>query len=180
MKLTVNLVTRRPLDKATVQKICLFLGGVLVLWFVIILITAITVTLRHRKVLDQLTQLSAGVASVPGDETLVGESRVEAAKIEQILERRAFRWSRILNHLENTWIDGIQVRSIEPDFEKKTLGLTVLAKNDEVFRRYLEKLIGYEGFSQVLLLRQANTDIKNAGGRTFSVIRCELRIRGGF
>lgn len=104
----------------------------------------------------------------------------EAQKAEQIMQRRVFRWTRILNHLEETWIEGIQVRTIKPDFEKQTLSIQVFAKDEAVFREYLGGLLRYKPYSQVLLLRQENSTVKDAIGQTYSALSCELLIQGGF
>lgn len=177
MKLRVNLATQRPVEGIALQRLCRILVGALGLWLVINLAGLALVSHRHREI---AARLAATPAEVSGDAAETAALRAEAERAERILQRRAFQWSQVLNHLERTWLEGIQVRSIEPDFEKRTLALQVLAKDETAFREYLGSLLEYEAFSEVLLLRQENTDIRDAAGRSMAAVRCELRIRGGF
>lgn len=180
MKLTVNLVTPRPLDKAILRKIRIVLLVLVGFWLVVSLVSMTVVWRRHQKVLDGLAEITAKepVAHEGGADNKALQD--EAQKAEQIMQRRAFRWTRILNHLEKTWIEGIQVRTIKPDFGKQTLSIHILAKDEAVFREYLGGLLRYTPYSQVLLLRQENSTVKDAMGQTYNVLSCELRIQGGF
>ncbi|MGE4545601.1 MAG: hypothetical protein AB7D06_16000 [Pedobacter sp.] len=180
MKLTVNLVTQRPVDGVVLRKLCNAMLVLLVTSLIIALGYMVMVRQRHQKVRELLALTTADVSS---GRTNTGDERAlqsESAKAEIILKRRAFQWSQILNHLEQTGIDGIQIRSIEPNFDKQSLSIQVLARDGAVFREYLGNLLQYKPFSEVLLLRQENVDIKDYVGQNFSVIRCEISIRGGF
>jgi hypothetical protein len=180
MKLSVNLVTRRFPDPAGLRKIRNILVVLWGLWLAINLVAMTVSQLRHQKVQEELSAISGKKSSDKGDLAERQALQDEARKAERILKRRVFRWSRILDHLENTWVQGIQVRSIEPDFEKQTLSIRVLARDEAVFRAYLGKLLQYEAYSQVFLLRQENIEIKDGAGRSLSVLSCEFRIQGGF
>lgn len=180
MKLTVNLVPPRPLDKAVLRKIRMVLLVFVGFWLMVSLVSVTVVWHRHQKVLDGLAEMTAKESAVYEDGADHKGLQDEARKAEQIMQRRDFRWSRMLNHLEQTWIEGIQVRSIKPDFGKQTLSILVLAKDETVFREYLAGLLRYKPYSQVLLLRQENSTVKDALGQTYSALRCELRIQGGF
>jgi Tfp pilus assembly protein PilN len=180
MKLTVNLVTQRPVDGVVLRKLCNAILVLLVTSLIIVLGYMVMVRHRHQNVRELLAlttaDVSSGQANTGDDQALQAES----AKAEIILKRRAFQWSQILNHLEQTGIDGIQIRSIEPNFDKQSLSIQVLARDEAVFREYFGNLLQYKLFSEVLLLRQENVDIKDYIGQNFSVIRCEISIRGGF
>ena len=180
MKLTVNLVTQRPVDGVVLRKLCNAMLVLLVTSLIIALGYMVMVRQRHQKVRKLLAQTTADVST---GSTSTGNNQAlqaESATAEAILKRRVFQWSKILNHLEQTGIDGIQIRSIEPNFDKQNLSIQVLARDGVVFREYLGKLLQYPAFSQVLLLRQENVDIKDLAGQNFSAIRCDISIRGGF
>jgi len=180
MKLTVNLATRRPIDQTGLRRLRKILIVMACLWLVVILAAMALVGWRHHGVTEKLSALRGQTSAEKDAAGDIQALQDEVRKAEQILQRRSFRWSLILDHLEKTWVDGIQVRSIEPDFAKKTLAIKVLAKNDAVFRKYLGNLLEYEGYSQVLLLRQEKVDIKDDAGRTLAVLSCEVRIQGAF
>ncbi len=180
MKLTINLVTQRPVDGVVLRKLCNVILVLLVTSLVIALGYMVMVRQRHQKIRKLLAQTTADVST---GQTNTGDNQAlqaESAKAEAILKRRAFQWSQILNHLEQTGIDGIQIRSIEPNFDKQNLSIQILARDEAIFREYLGKLLQYQSFSQVLLLRQENVEIKDSAGRNISAIRCDISIRGGF
>lgn len=180
MKLTVNLVTQRPVDRVVLRKFCDAMLVLLVTSLVIAMGYMVMVRQRHQKIRKLLAQTTADLAPGPMNSGDNQALQADSAKAEMILKRRAFQWSQILNHLEQTGIDGIQIRSIEPNFEKQSLSIQILARNETVFREYLGKLMQYQVFSQVLLLRQENVDIKDYAGQNFSALRCDISIRGGF
>lgn len=180
MKLRVNLAAKRPVERVSLQKLGKTMLAVLGLWLVLNLAGMILVAQRHEKVVARLAETSAGASDDGADSAKQTALQDEVKQADRIMGRRAFRWSQILDDLEKTWLDGIQVRSIEPDFEKKTLKIQVLARNEAVFREYLSKLLQYKAFPQVLLLSQENIDIRDARGRRLAAVRCDLRIRGGF
>jgi len=180
MKLKVNLAMQHPPDAQVLRRICILLVACMAVLLLVNFGAMYGVRQRRRQVVRQLGSLSAAPQEVVVKPEQSAAMQAEASRIREILQRREFFWSDILEHLENTWIKGIQVRSMQPDFKDKTLGITVFAKNDRVFRAYLDKLLSYEPFSEVLLLRQEKTDIKDAGGRSLTIIRSEFRIRGGF
>ncbi len=180
MKLTVNLVTQRPVNGVALRKLCNAMLVLLVTILAIALGYMVMVRQRHQKVRKLLAQTMADVSPGPTNTVDNQALQTESAKAEVVLKRRAFQWSQILNHLEQTAIDGIQIRSIEPNFEKKSLSIQVLARDEAVFREYLGKLLRYQPFSQVLLLRQENVAIKDFAGQNFTAIRCDISIRGGF
>ncbi len=180
MKLTVNLVTKRPVDVAVLRKLATALLLLLGLWLLVTVGMMIMVRHKHQNIMQLLSEMPEKVAVPAINAGSQKEVQAEISKTERILQRRGFRWSRILNHLEKTSLEGIQIRSIQPDFEKQTLAIQILARDETVFREYLENLLRYEPFSQVLLLRQENVDIKDAVGQTFAALRCEISIRGGF
>lgn len=180
MKLTVNLVTQHPVDGGVLRKLCNAMLVLLVTSLIIALGYMVMVRQRHQKVRELLAQTTADVSTGKTNTADTPALKAESAKAEIILKRRAFQWSQILNHLEKTGMDGIQIRSIEPNFDKQNLSIQVLAKDETVFREYLGKLLQYHPFSEVLLLRQENVDIKDYAGQNLSVIRCDISIRGGF
>lgn len=179
MKLKVNLVIQRPIDRVALRNVCTVLQVLLVSWLIITLGYMIIISQRRQKVIKLLATTSVEVA-IPLSAAEQQALQAESAKADNILKRRAFRWSKILNHLEQTGIDGIQVRSIAPDFDKQSLAIQVLARDEAVFREYLGSLLQYQPFSQVLLLRQENATINDALGQTFTAVRCDISIRGGF
>lgn len=180
MKLTVNLVTQRPVDGVVLRKLCNAMLVLLVTSLIIALGYMVMVRQRHQKVRELLALTTAEVSTGQANTDDNQAVQAESAKAEIILKRRAFQWSQILNHLEQTGIDGIQIRSIEPNFDKQSLSIQVLARDEAAFREYLGNLLQYKPFSEVLLLRQENVDIKDYTGQNFSAIRCEISIRGGF
>jgi hypothetical protein len=184
MKLTLNLASRVHVDRRRLYAAYTLLLALLVA--ALILNTYHLQNLQGRK-----AELRADLAE--HEIALRGESREE--KIPQarwqrqereivfaneVLVRAGFRWTQLLGRLEEVGIDGVSLRAIQPDYREGSLKVTGLARENAILGRYLDRLMAAPYFSDVYLLDQGATKIKDAQGGEREALRFTLVLKGAF
>jgi type IV pilus assembly protein PilN len=97
----------------------------------------------------------------------------------EILAQDSFRWTALLNRLEEEVPARVAISSIAPDYKGKSLRLTGLAREVEDLQRLLDSLLASTYFSDVYLLQQSR--LKEAGqGDTAGAISFSIVVRGAF
>ena len=72
-----------------------------------------------------------------------------------ILNRDSFRWTALLDQMEQVVPGKVKIQSISPDHEKRMVRISCVAKNLKDMKRFLDNLIKSKKYSDVLLLDQA-------------------------
>jgi type IV pilus assembly protein PilN len=185
MKLTLNLASRTYLDRRLLYGCYLVAAGLLVL----LLAFGIGLHLRTR---GQVKELRAHLAELERETVAAApaaDSSVPAAAYEKLLQEIAFanellaqdsfRWTTLLDHLEEVVPAQVAISGIQPDYKGKSLNLTGMAREVEDLQRFLDNLLASEHFGDVYLLQQsrlkASGQNEAAGAFSFNIV-----VRGAF
>ncbi|ALC17171.1 type II secretion system assembly protein PulN [Desulfuromonas soudanensis] len=102
------------------------------------------------------------------------------ALANQLLVKDSFRWTALLDHLEEVVTDGVRIRSIQPDYRQGGLKLIGVARGLGDLRSFLDRLIASPHFSEVFLLDQASVAIKDNLGQDHSSLTFTIDLKGAF
>lgn len=169
MKLSLNLASRSYLNRRALYAMYAALITVLVL----LLTLNLGFFLRGQF---QARQLKARLAEL--DQELAGRQEVakgfnpdaydkmlaEIAFANEIILKDSFRWTALLDRLEEVVPDKVIIRGIQPDFKEGSLSLTGEARRVVDLRQLLDNLIHSPDFSDVYLLTQSRESTRGARG----------------
>lgn len=185
MKLTLNLASRSYLNRRALYAFYLVASGLLLL----LLAFGIGLHLRSqaqvRQIREHLAELgreTAGATQVEGSTFTAAAYEKLLAEIRfanEILVQDSFRWTVLLDRLEEVVPQNVAIGSIQPDYKGHSLNLTGLARGVEDLQQFLDELIASAYFSDVYLLQQSR--LKAAGqGEAAGVISFSIVVRGAF
>lgn len=160
--LRTNLSTR-PFYNERVIHASLMVAAIIVLLVTIFNVTQVAVLTRRQNELG---------ARADAAERQAQEFRANATKIRQgidqkqlqtiagaareandIIDRRLFSWTNLLNHLETTLPDDIRITSIRPKIERGggiTVGMSIVGRRVEDIDKFIENLEATGAFADVL------------------------------
>lgn len=179
MRFTINLATRTYLDHQRVNR---FILATLVIALSMLAwnVSRLSSNLGElNRVKSEITAFEGRLNSRPAGVPEKDFNRLLSGIrfYNDIIERKAFNWSRLLEELENATPDGISLMTVAPD--KKTGGISIegRAKSFAQVRAYLEKLEDSGAFTDILL--QSHKDLlfgeKNRGVQF--ALSCRLVMR---
>jgi type IV pilus assembly protein PilN len=188
MKLTLNLASRPYVNRRTLYLAYAALAAALVL----LLILNSVYALRLRSSGEQVRQRLAELGGQGAGEGTVTEISPEAMRKQQeniafandILRRDSFRWTRLLDHLEESAVEGVAIRALQPDYKERSLQVKGVARGVDELRRYIDQLMASQHFSEVYLLEQSREkDSEKSGkdsGPRAAGISFSIVLRGAF
>jgi hypothetical protein len=106
--------------------------------------------------------------------------RQEVALANDILARNSFRWTVMLDRLEEVVQDGITIRSLQPDYREGSLRLFAAARGLPQLSTLLERLLASGFYSDVYLLEQTSTKVKDGSGVERPAINFSVMLKGVF
>jgi type IV pilus assembly protein PilN len=185
MKLTLNLASRTYLNRRALYGFYAVVGGLLVLLLALGVGLLVSRHAQVRQIRAHLAELGREVA---GAEKAEGSTFTPAAYqkllndirfANEILAQDSFRWTALLNRLEEVVPERVAISGIVPDYKEKSLKLTGLARGVEDLQQLLDSLIASAYFSDVYLLQQSR--LKEAGqGDAAGAISFSIVVRGAF
>jgi type IV pilus assembly protein PilN len=184
MKLTLNLASRTQVNRRAIY--AFYLVVLTALAAVLALNSALLWRMQERsgQVQTSLAELEGSLTAPQGYEEIKPERRQqlqkEIALANDILVRESFQWTALLGRLEEVAVDGVSLRSIQPDVREGSLRITGQARGNAHLGRYLDKLIASPNFSEVFLLDQAVTKVRDSQGTDRSAVGFSLLLKGGF
>lgn len=185
MKLTLNLASRSYLNRRALYTAYAALGTALALLLVLNLAFYLRGQgqVRHLKVrLAELDRELAGGQDVAADFSPSAYRQLlgEVAFANEILVKDSFRWTALLDRLEEVVPDKVMIRGIQPDYKAGSLRLTGQARRVRDLRLFLDNLILSPDFNDVYLLQQAREVSKSDRGRAREGIGFSIVVKGAF
>jgi Tfp pilus assembly protein PilN len=184
MKLTLNLADRSYVHKRTLY---LFYAVVLAGMAICSAVQGGLLLRLHQQQeqvethLRELLQSKAGRQPAAELEPRALQTlRQEVALANDILSRDSFRWTVMLDRLEEVVQDGITIRSLQPDYREGSLRLAASARGLPQLSSFLDRLLASGFFSDVYLLDQASTKVKDGAGIERPAIKFSLMLKGAF
>jgi Tfp pilus assembly protein PilN len=163
MELHLNLASRFYLDRRSVRRWLLLLGILLSVWLAVDLLYGYRCLQQWQQAGAYLQELDKRQAREQG----IVVSGYTPEKLAQVRERIGaanelivadqFRWTALLSRLEALLPEDVAVQSLRPDYAKRTLQLTLLARDTAAMTELLDTLLNSEDMSQVFLGSQSQT-----------------------
>lgn len=182
MELRLNLASRFYLDRRSVRRWLLLLGGLLSLWLAIDLLYGYRYWQQWRQVDMHLAEIDSRLAKARGvavsDFTPEKLARVreQIGAANQIIAADQFRWTALLSRLEVLLPDDVAIRSLKPDYAKRSLQLSLVARDMAAMTELLDALLNSEDMAHVFLASQTlNTQAEGE-----SVVQFSLTIQEAF
>jgi type IV pilus assembly protein PilN len=186
MKLTLNLASRSSINRRALYAFYTAVIGILVLMLALNLGYYTRLQTHNRQIKVHLTKLERDFGQMqeaargkisPGElELLQGK----IAFANKILIKDSFRWTALLDHLEEVVTEDITIRAIQPDYKDGSLKLTGLARGVSELRVFLDALFSSPHFSDVFLLSQSRSEIKDNLGRDREALSFSILLKGAF
>ena len=182
MEFRLNLASRVYLDRRSVRRWLLLIGGMLAL------VLASSLLFSWRNV-EQLQVVDSRLAEV--DARLVAQrgqtakaytpedfARVmkEIAAANQIIAADQFRWTVLLGRLEALLPDDVAIRTLQPNYRDRSLQITAVARDTGAMSRLLDVLLDSADMNQVFLFSQATGEQPDGE----SVVQFSIVIREAF
>jgi len=182
MKPTINLSTRSYINRHALRSALLAAITALAVWLFVGIYLAIHDVAYLRGLNEKISALEAqnggasGGTRVQASNADLGRRWQEVSFINRLLERDTYRWTALLDQLEEQAFGGIVVRSIQPDFKNRTLSIRGYARELSHLRRFLDNLIASGEYRDVFLLDQNTKKVKDLTGQEREAIAFELSL----
>ena len=171
MKFTINLATRRYLNKRRLNGSLIVSLSVLAL----LLVVGVREAANNQAELSRIRNQNATAASRAGGAE-VGEAQLksQAARIafaNDLIDRKTFNWLGLLDRLEEVVPSGVALTSVQPDpHQRQLVKIGGTTRSFTSLRALLENMERSRNFSEVYLLSQNIAKVGKAQqGVTFSI-----------
>ncbi len=184
MKLHLNLASRCHLNRRGLYAIYAGLGLLLSLILLFNVAHYLRLQQHGRQVRAHLAELEQNAPRQSGPEEIsparLAQLRAEVAFANEVLAKDAFRWTELLDRLEEVLTEGITIRAIQPEYKSGSLKLAGTARGVPGLRTFLDRLLGSPHFTEVLLLDQAVAKVKDSQEREREALEFSLVLKGAF
>ncbi len=186
MKFNLNLASRRHVNKrvlnhAFVATLCLLL--IFGAWQVNLLLTSTWELQQNRQQKDAVDQELRVLRGGPKEPLSATERSALEQKFEavaQLQQQDAFRWTELLDRMEELLPAGVSLQGFRPNYTKKTLSLSGRARSLEKMRLFLDRLLKDKGFEQVYLKNHSRITVKDYAGKERAAIAFSIQLEGIF
>jgi type IV pilus assembly protein PilN len=181
MKLTLNLASRTYLNRRALYAFYAALTVLLLLLLVLNISLCARSLSRAGQLRSHLAELEkSAAAGGAGAATEFSPAAYEKltgriAFANEILAQDSFRWTELLDRLEEVVPHGVSVQGLQPNFKQNALSLSGLAVSVPALQEFLDRLIASPHFGEVFLLQQAL-----AGKEGEPAVRFSVQIKGVF
>lgn len=176
MKYSINLASRSYVNKRGLYTVYLLCGILLAVGlffnagYYLELREQIDMTRKRLADLEEKIMANQG-GKVDYDEEKYQQILREIKMANAILQRDAFRWTKLLDQLEQVVPGNVKIENIKPDHSDRSVDISGTAKTLKDMNRFLDNLIESGFYREILLLNQAvveNNGVKR--GIRFSVV----------
>ncbi|SNB45279.1 PilN domain-containing protein [Geobacter sp. DSM 9736] len=169
MRLKINLASRTYLNRrqfnVAIALAFAVLGLVLVFNIGTVSRNAGEISIAARQIAQYEGKLTG---AVPEQDYKALLDRIKFAN--EIIDRKTYRWTALLDKLEGVVPEGIAITTIDPDTKTGKLKISGAARSFKNLRQFLENLEGSEDFAEVFLVSQADVKVgQTQQGISFSI-----------
>ncbi len=182
MELHLNLASRFYLDRRSVRRWMLLLGGALSVWLAVDLLYGYRYLQQWRQAGSYLEEIDQRLARARGVE-VSGYTPEKLAQVKerigaanQIIVADQFRWTALLSRLEALLPEDVAIQSLRPDYSKRTLQLTLVARDTEAMTELLDAMLASEDMAQVFLSSESQASQESGD----SVVQFALTVQEAF
>jgi len=182
MELRLNLASRFYLDRRSVRRWLLLLGSLLMVWLAVDLLYGYRYLLQWQQAgvyLEEIDKRQARergveVSNYTPEKLVKVKEQIGAAN--QIIIADQFRWTALLSRFEALLPEDVAIQSLKPDYDKRTLQLTLIARDTAAMTELLDTMLNSEDMGQVFLSSQSESN-KEAGE---SLVQFSLTVQEAF
>ena len=182
MKLSLNLASRSYVNqralKKTYQAVLVLLIGLLVWQLLSVWQLSQNIDLVQANLKQLQGQLEKGAVERLSPEQIKAQEQ-EHQQAQALLRRDAFRWTGLFDRLENLLPDGASIRSLNPDYQQRTLVLSGVVRALPDLQALLDNLHD-DSFKQVFLQSQSQTEVNDGQGGKRSALLFSIKLEGMF
>lgn len=182
MHLTVNFASqkrhRERFFKRLLSLVILLLGGVLVLQ-IVQFSAHYRLEGQYRRHLAELERQLQGDSLKPVDGDRLAALKSDYDQARKLLNRDAFRWTRLFDQIESVLPDGISLRGFNPDYDKNVLILNGISRDLGSLQSLLDNLHA-EDFRDAFLLQQSEVGLNDNRGRKKTALSFSIHLTGVF
>ncbi len=185
MKVTLNLASRRYLNRRAINQ----LGILFIVLLAVVFMVQVNGYLQGRSQLSSyeksLTELELEYQELLGETPRsLSPQEVDAQKVkfqqaETLLQRDAFRWTALFDKMEKRMPSGVTITSFNPDYKARSLKLAGQARGLSDLQRFLRNL-HKEPFEQIFLQSQGEVTVVDAQGVEQSALSFAVTLEGVF
>jgi len=182
MEFRLNLASRDYLDRRSVRRWLLLIGGLLGVLLAVNLLYGYRYLQQKRLVDAQLAEINSKLAAqhgrAPSTYTPERFAQVmgQVAAANQIIDADQFRWTTLLGRFEELLPEEVGIRSLEPNYQDRSLQVSAVASDMTAMTELLDALLASADMNQVYLLNQAQA--VQANGET--IVQFSVVIREAF
>jgi len=170
MELRLNLASRFYLDRRSVRRWLLLLGSLLMVWLAVDLLYGYRCLLQWQQAgayLEEIDKRQARergveVSSYTPEKLVKVKEQIGAAN--QIIIADQFRWTALLSRFEALLPEDVAIQSLKPDYGKRTLQLTLIARDTTAMTELLDTMLNSEDMGQVFLSSQSESNKESGEG----------------
>jgi len=186
MQIQLNLASRPYYNRRAVRFWLLATGLFLVLMLILNLVFGYQNYRQYQQVGRHLAELDTRLMDVQGyvpekfssdDYDLTLE---QVAELNRVLEADQFRWTSLLNRLEELVPDNVSINSIQPDFSSRSLRVQAVSRDVQGMTDFLDALLASPDLNQAFLQQHRELKDQSKGGRSAADIGFSLEIREAF
>ena len=177
MHFRLNLASRVYLDRRSVRRWLLLIGGMLALLLAINLLYALRNIQQLRLVDERLAEIEGKLTAQRGRNatpyTPDNFRRVmeEIGAANRIIAADQYRWTQLLSRLETLVPDDVAIRSLRPNYKDRSLQITAVARDTRAMTDLLDAFLKADDFGEVYLLNQAASEDDNGDSLvSFSIV----------
>lgn len=186
MKFNLNLASRRYVNKrgllnGFIALFCalLLFGG----WAVNSLIVSTNALQLNQQHLAEVNRELRQLQGKPAKTLSIAERTAleqESSVVAELLRLDAFRWTELLDRMEQLLPKGVSLNAFSPDYAKNSLQLSGEALSLKEMRIFLDRLLKDESFKHVYLKNHARTKIQDYAKNEREAISFSLLLEGVF
>jgi Tfp pilus assembly protein PilN len=186
MQIQLNLATRPYFSRQAVRLWLFVAGGFLLVLLAMHLLFAYQNFRQYRQIGVHLAELDQRIAEVqgigPGDfnPQAYDLALEQVSELNRILEADRFRWTLLLSRLEELVPDDVSIRSLQPDFENRSLKILAFSRDVQGMKDFLDAMLRSEDMHQAFLQNHQEVELNSPTGRSSRVISFGLEVREAF
>jgi len=183
LKLETNLSTRTYVNRRSLYALYSAILAVLLLILGSNVFSSFSGRSQIRMLGERLAEIERAFSESKGGDGYTPQTYKalvdDVSFANAVLKKDAFRWTALLDRLEQLVPKGMIVQGIQPDYKTGGLSLSGMVKTVPDLQQFLDNLAASEDFRDVYLLRQSRAEV-DMGGKKMSLISFSVDVKGVF
>lgn len=174
MEIKLNLSSRPYLNRQSLRLWLLFASAIMVLLLIFNGSYAYQnyqqlqqLDERFKELKGQISENSGAAMEYSPDK--YAEVKAEVALGNDIIASDQFKWTKLLDRLEELTPADVRIVSVQPNFGKRSVQLTCRARSIVAMTEFMDNLLGSEDMNKVYLKNHGEVESQQGGSRQTQV-----------